>query len=357
MQENIINDAVNLEISEGLFPGAVVAAGNLSETSFLKAYGHARVEPEFIPMQKNTIFDVASVTKVVAGATSLAICIEEGLVDINQQASYYLPGLQGRGTENILLRHLVTHTSGLKWSSILEEGEQGDIFEKILTMDVDFDTGTRFEYSNRNAILAGMIVESVTSQNLESFCKSQIFEPLAMKDTKFNPVSSNLNLAATRSEISGMSANVVARRAGRAMATVGLFSTASDLERICRLWLGRGKLQGVRLFSESTWQLATSNLSPLSDKPMGLFWFKHATPEKPTTMSDTAFGHSGFTGQSIWIDPHLGAYTIVLTNRNHPQYAPKNSPRGLEQYCARSRIADAALAVLSSKQSIINREK
>lgn len=349
MQEELIDNVVTREISAGLFPGAVVAAGNLAGTRLLKAYGHARVEPESIPMREDTVFDIASVTKIVAGATSLAICIEEGLLDIDQRVSHYLPGFQGRGTEGICVRHLVTHTSGLNWSRILEEGEEGDVFEKILTMDVDFDTGIRFEYSNRNAILGGMIVETITSQDFGSFCQRRIFDPLSLKDTQFCPVSPDLNLAATRSEIPGMSANVVARATDRAMATVGLFSTASDLARVCRLWLGHGELQGVRLFSERTWKLATSNLSPVTDTPVGLFWFRHDRPDRPATMSKSSFGHSGFTGQTVWVDPERGAFTVVLTNRNHPQYVPRESPRGQEQYRARSRIADAALAHLSVK--------
>ena len=131
----------------------------------------------------------------------------------------------------------------------------------------------------------------------------------------------------------------------------GLFSNARDLSSFCSLWLNQGTWNGRLFFQRETWQRATSNLSTVEGNPRGFFWdLDLLSIDRPTCMSERAYGHAGHTGQSIWIDPARGIFTVVLTNRNHPKYEPASTPRGREQYRARSRIGDALIRAISREK-------
>ena len=309
-----LDELVEARIAAGHFPGAVVAVGRKDGNRLLKAYGHAQVRPRRVPMRPETLFDLESVTKVAAVTPALAILIDAGEVELDRPAKHYLAGLSGQGSDRVLVRHLATHTSGYKWQRVfgrdrvLQPGEEGDLFAKLLGMDLDWDPGTRFNYSNRGAILAGMIVEEVSGMQLGQFCTERVWKPLGMKATRFGPLPARDNVAASRSSVVGTAANEDVLNARRPIGTAGLFSNAIDLDRYCRFWLNRGELDGVRLFSESVWKLATANLSPLAQHPYGLFWMLEPRLHRPASMSETAFGHGVHTGQSIWIYPAQNAH-------------------------------------------------
>jgi CubicO group peptidase (beta-lactamase class C family) len=295
-------------------------------------------------MYENTLFDLESVTKVVATSTALIICIDRGLIHIDKPVRYYLPWLRGKGTQEIIIRHLATHTSGIKWGRICNGRKGCDFFKVLKETGIDYKVGSRYVYSNRNAILTGVIIESVTRETFGDFCRNHIFIPLGMHDTLFSPVPEGYHIAASRSEVPHIAANEDVRDAGRPIGTAGLFSTAHDLAIFCRVWLEQGSYSNLQLFSKESWKMAISNLSPVANHPRGLFWeIETQSLHRPTLMSEKAFGHSGYTGQSVWIDPEQDLYTVVLTNRNHPQIEKPNTLRGKEQYCARARIADAVI--------------
>jgi CubicO group peptidase (beta-lactamase class C family) len=299
-----LDNCVCKKIDAGLFPGAVIAAGRIDGNVLLKAYGHAQVEPGPMPMQIDTSFIVESVTKVVAAGTALAICLDEGRVALDQPVKKYLSGLSGPGAERILLRHLVTHTSGIPWRRVLQCMGDGDFFASVLASSPEHEPGACSLYSNRNAILAGMIVEAVTGMAFGRFCHERIFAPLGMDKTCFSPITDNRPMAACRSGRLGWSANEDVLFSGRPIGTAGLVSTAPDLERFCRLWLGHGRT----LFSKPVWETAVHNLSPVPEEPYGLFWSLSSTADhRPKRMSRAAFGHGGHTGQSLWIDPEKGS--------------------------------------------------
>lgn len=342
-----IDNAVQKEIDKGLFPGAVIAGGKYEGSHFIKAYGHARIAPKFVPMYEDTLFDTESLTKVIAASTALTICNDHGLIEIDAPAKQYLPNLSGRGTKDILIRHLVTHTSGYAWGRVCNGEKICDFFANVLNRKTNHEVGAQYVYSNINAILIGMIIESIVNESFGNYCFQKIFKPLKMRDTHFSPIPDGYNIAANRSEISYVAANEDVRSAGRPIGTAGLFSTAHDLTIFCRAWLGQGSVNGVKLFSRDSWNLAISNLSTDINNPIGVFWKKSAKElDRPTRMSIYAFGHSGYTGQSIWIDPRKDIYTIILTNRNHPKLEKSGTPRGKEQYLARGRIADSIISVL-----------
>ena len=351
-----LDELVESRIAAGYFPGAVVAVGCGDGCHLLKAYGHAQVKPRRVAMQQDTLFDIESVTKVATLSSALAILIEEGEIDLEKPAKAKLAGLRERGSEPALVRHLVTHTSGYRWQRVLGHGrvlepeEEEDLFAKLLTMDLNGEPGTRFNYSNRGAILAGMIVEEVAGVPLGEFCAERVFEPLGMTATRFGPVPAEDGVAASRSSVVGRSANEDVLNAHRPIGTTGLFSSAIDLDRYCRFWLNRGALDNVRLFSESVWKLATSNLSPIEEHRYGLFWMLEPRDHRPTGMSEKAFGHGGHTGQSIWIDPERNAYTVIMTNRGHPFYIGTDTPGGRRSVKARAEIGDALLQVAGHGQ-------
>ena len=341
-----IDIVVQNEINKGLFPGAVIAGGKYEGFHFIKAYGHARIVPEFVPMYEDTLFDLESLTKVIGTSTALTICIDNEIIDINAPARHYLRDFSGKGTKDILIRHLVTHTSGYAWGRVCNGEKICDFFANVLNRKTDHEVGVQYMYSNINAILTGMIIESIVNESFGDYCLQKIFKPLKMHDTLFSPIPNGYNIAASRSEILYVAANEDVRSAGRQIGTAGLFSTAYDLTKFCRVWLGEGAVNGVKLFSKDSWNLAISNLSHDINNPIGVFWKKSVKElDRPTQMSIYAFGHSGYTGQSIWIDPRKDIYTIVLTNRNHPKLEKSGTLRGKEQYLARGRIADSIISV------------
>lgn len=337
--------AVQTEIDAGLFPGAVVLVGRPGKVLYHEAFGHARVVPDRVKMRKDSIFGLASVTKVVATGTAFGVCMDEGLLDFDVPIRDALPELTGKGIEKIAVRHLATHTSGFSNAKYHDRAHGEETLKLMLTASPQCEAGTRYRYSCLNMILMGLMVERAAGVRLDRFCREKIFQPLGMRDTAFGPLEPSPRVVPSGAPGIGQIEDTQARVAGRPVGNAGLFSTAADLARFCEMMLGEGKLGEMRVLSRGTHERMTRNLLAHALPARGFCWdMDLRTSHRPKRLSEKAYGHSGHTGQSIWIDPEKEVYVIVLTNRNHPKIV--GGARKVEQYRARGRIGDAALESL-----------
>lgn len=326
-------------VRDGLLHGVVVALGTADSLPLIVAMGDAAVAPERVPMRADAMFDIASVTKAVATASACGLCIDDGLIDPEAPATDYLPELGTFAGVPPRVHQLATHYSGIdnrKFDELAPEA----MLESMVTTPVQWMPGERFEYSCRNYVLLGLLVERVTGEGLGSFCQRRLFGPLGMADTAFGPLHP-LDARVVPSSVSpGIISDEQARQAGRPTGNAGLFSTAEDLWRFCRMilnggWHGEKRILGERALA---WLLLPCNPPGLPRRSFG--WdmrTREESPCRPALASPAAIGHSGHSGQSVWIDPEQGVCTIVLTNRTH---CPKKSDNYLGSKEFRSKVAD-----------------
>lgn len=352
-----IAEAVRREIDANLFPGAVVLIGTPDEMLYHEAFGFAQVVPERVPMRKDSLFDIASVTKVVCAATAVGILCDQGRIDPDAPMTRYLPDHQGNGVEQITLRHLASHTSGFPDGPRVSHGGRykGDaVFEHMLTENPRWPVGTRYHYACRNIILLSTIVERISGQSFGEFCQERIFDPLEMTDSVFNRVEPSQRVVGTHHPVLGENHNPDGRNAGRAVGNAGLFTSAKDLSHFSEMMLQGGEWRGKRILTPETIAEFTNLQGETRFPGRAFIWeVDQDSRHRPRMMSPRAYGHSGNTGISLWIDPELQVYSIVMTNRNHPRLEttrtgkePTNTPRGIQQYEARARIVDAALKAM-----------
>ena len=333
---------VQREIDAGLFPGAVVLVGRPRTVLYEGAFGHARIVPDKVKMTCDHIFDLASVTKVVATGSAAGICVDDKRLRFDMPIREALPGLGGSGIEPIAITHLATHTSGFDNAKYYPRAQGEAMLELMLGVSPRCQPGTRFCYSCLNMILLGRMVEKASGQRLDAFCRSRIFQPLGMRDTAFGPLDPSPRVVPSGAAQVGQIEDEQARVAGRPVGNAGLFSTARDLARFCEMMLGEGRLGDVRILSQESQRWMTRNHLAAPLPARGFAWdMDPQASHRPKRLSSKAYGHSGHTGQSIWIDPEKQVYVIVLTNRNHPKMVV--GERKTRQYQARARIGDAAL--------------
>ena len=325
-----IDHAVGKAIDNGRIPGAVVLVGQAGNILFERAYGHRSLEPRPEPMTLETRFDLASLTKVVATAPALLILVQDGKVRLDDPVSGYLPDFGRRGKETVTVRQVLTHYSGLAPFFRLEPKTPGAataVIDKIHGSDLSSEPGTRFIYSDLGFILLGKLIEVVSGETLDRFAHSRVFSPLGMADTRFNPPPGDRhNIAPTEKGddgtfLRGQVHDPLASTMGGVAGHAGLFSNARDLSRYCRMLLNEGSLEGARVLQP---RLVRQMVSPQSPPGMsdirGLGWDIHSrySSAKGEHFSQRSFGHTGFTGTSLWLDPENRAYVIVLTSRLHP---------------------------------------
>jgi len=350
--------AVQAELDARLFPGAVVLVGTPDRVLYHEAFGWARVVPRRVPMRRDSVFDIASVTKVVCTGTAVGILHDRGQIHPDAPLTKYLPDHQGRDVDRITLRHLGAHLSGFPDNPRVSHGGRvrgEQVFEQLLLEDPSWPVGSRYQYACRNTIVLSTMIERITGRTFADFCTAEILQPLEMNDSVFTRIEPTDRVVATHHPVLGEDHNADGRDAGRAVGNAGLFSSALDLANFCRMMLNDGDWKGRRLLSPATIADFTSTVIDPKLTGRAFIWeVDRKSVHRPESMSARAYGHAGSTGISLWIDPELRVYTLVMTNRNHPieeglplgVTEPKDSPRGIEQYKARSRIADAALAAL-----------
>lgn len=324
-----IDQQMQQAISKGLIPGGVLLVGHSGKVIYEKAYGNRALVPSREAMTVDTIFDLASLTKVVATVPAVMKLFEQGKIRIADPVTDYLPEFQG-GKSDITIRDLMTHYSGLPPDVSLKPawtGYQTGI-EKALHAKPTYPPGERFVYSDINYELLGEIVRRLSGQPLDKFVHDQIYQPLGMRETGYLPAGSLIpRIAPTEIDDAtgkpwrGVVHDPTARYMGGVAGHAGVFSTASDLAIYCEMLLGMGERNGVRLFSANTVRKFTEPASP-PDQPAvrSLGWDIDTAYSSPRgeLFPIGSYGHTGFTGTSIWIDPYSQTFVILLTNHVHP---------------------------------------
>jgi uncharacterized protein YbbC (DUF1343 family)/CubicO group peptidase (beta-lactamase class C family) len=345
--------AIHDAIDQGRLPGAVLLVGHDGQVVYRKAYGNRAVYPQPEAMTADTIFDLASLTKVIATTSSLMKLFEEGRFRLNDRITEYIPEFQG-GNSPITIRNLFTHFSGLKPDVPLVPawtGYQTGI-RLACTDPPDGPAGARYVYSDINFELLGELVHRLSGQMVNDYARDHIFQPLGMKDTMFLPPASLVPRIAptertprTGPPLRGVVHDPTARYMGGVAGHAGLFSTADDLSRFAQMMLNAGELNGVRILNPLTIQKFTEPQSP-PDQPIlrGLGWDIDSphSGNRGELFPIGSYGHTGFTGTSIWIDPSTKTYVILLANSVHPVQRPALTP-------LRGKVATIAAASVGIK--------
>jgi uncharacterized protein YbbC (DUF1343 family) len=307
-------------------PGCVVVVGRAGGVVYQKAFGARALLPEREAMTLDTVFDLASLTKPMATATSIMALVDRGKIDLDEKVARYWPAFAARGKSAITVRDLLVHVSGLPVETPVAEFALGrqEVAKRIAALEPKFAPGAKLIYSDIGFLALEEIVRRVTGENLDSFAARAIFRPLRMNETGFLPPA-ELRKRAAPTEIRndawmrGEVHDPRAYRLGGVAGHAGLFSTARDLTTFARMILGRGEVDGRRVLSSA----AVAKMLAPHDVPGGiraLGWDVQSaySSNRGTGFSRRAVGHGGYTGTSLWIDPGQDLFVIFLSNRVHP---------------------------------------
>jgi uncharacterized protein YbbC (DUF1343 family) len=326
-----IGAAIEEAIADHHLPGAVVVVGRHDRVLFRRAYGFREVEPERVPMTVDTLFDLASLTKPIATATSIMALVERGAVGLDDPFTKYVPGCDKNGKSAITIRHLLLHVSGLPADTPVDDFAHGreEAIRRLCNVAPRAAPGVASVYSDVGFVLLEEVVRRATSRELPAFADEAIFQPLGMRSTGFVPSDERKQRAAWTEFVDGTwRVGVVhdprAYLLGGVAGHAGLFSTSDDLALFARAILGGGEVDGKRFLRPRT----VAQMTAPHDVPGGiraLGWGVESA-WRGEGLSPEAIGHFGFTGTALWIDPDKDFFTVVLTNRVHPDGKGDSKP-------------------------------
>lgn len=338
--DNIVSNGIN----NGAFPGAQVLIGNENEILYSKSYGNYTYDEGSEAVTDETMYDLASVTKVIATTSAIMKLYDQHKFNLSDKVSFYIPEFGVNGKEDITILNLLLHNSGLTAFVPYYKtyNSSTEVLDAIYGAELVYPTGTNFIYSDLNAVVLGKLVEKISGMNLNDFCKENIFIPLDMHNTTFVPDENiKSNTAPTeydtywrnrllQGEVHDETTSILGGVSGNA----GLFSNATDLYKFMRVMLNNGKyynpysrgLKEERMFDEITVDLFTKkNTDVIYENSRALGW--DTKPLESSTkyripcgemISENCFGHTGYTGTSVWCDKDRKIIVIILTNRVYP---------------------------------------
>jgi len=307
-------------ISHNLIAGGVVLVGNRDWVLFKRAYGRVSGVPEARALTVDTVFDLASLTKVLATTPTVLKLAEERRLSLLDPVVKWFPELAGRGKDAILILNLLTHTSGLDDIPLSSANPIGSAIEGAASQKLKGEVGSRFKYADLNFILLAELTRRATGAGLDLYTQASFYRPLGMADTSFNP-SNKERCSPTLCDdrlYTGEVQDTLSRQLGGVAGHAGLFSTARDLSRFCRMMLAGGTLDGKRVLAQRTVdQMTAPYFSRGGDVVRGLGWDIASPYSSPRGLgfSKVSFGHTGYSGSSIWIDPVSDTFVILLTAR------------------------------------------
>jgi uncharacterized protein YbbC (DUF1343 family)/CubicO group peptidase (beta-lactamase class C family) len=342
-----IDKLVQQQIDEDAITGAVLVVGHAGQIAHQKAFGFRSLSPHPDPMTLDTMFDIASLTKVVATAPSVMRLVQEGRLRLEDPVFRHIPEFGANGKEAITVRHLLTHYSGLKpdLDLTIPWGGRETAFGLANEEKLQAPPGAQFVYSDINFIVLGELVQRLSGMPLERYAESNIFEPLGMKHTRYlPPASSDTKIAETLSidhkrVLRGVVQDPTAERMGGAAGHAGVFSTAGDLAIYAQAMIDRKTILAPDIIEKMT----TPQQPPNATEVRGLGWDIDSSfsSNRGALLPVGSFGHTGFTGTSIWIDPYSNTYIILLTNTVHPR------PSAFPVISLRGRVATAVAVALN----------
>lgn len=355
-----IDLVIHEEIEKGNFPGAVVLVGDREDILYWKAFGYEMTDPREEPMGKNTVFDMASLTKPIATATSILILMDRKAIELDDYVRTHLPAFACKGKEEARIKHLLAHTSGLPayTDAIKLEEQFGNpcpekVIDKICALEALSTPGDEFRYSCLSYITLGKIVEDVSGESLDNFSRENIFAPLGMKQTTYNPPAFwEKDIAATEvfdgQPLRGTVHDPLAQLMAGVSGNAGLFSNGYDLSIYCRMLLNGGIWNGTRILSPEAVRLLTT--AQTHGRAYGFGVSSSYSSAKGSHASERAFCHTGYTGTSIVCDPQSETFVIILANRVHPKDDGSAKP-------VRTKIADIVFSSLSTSPTQNGGEK
>jgi beta-N-acetylhexosaminidase len=365
-------DAADAVVEAGVearaFPGGVLAVGRNGALVDLRSFGHLDYAPGSPDVSLDTIYDLASLTKIVATTTAAMILVDEEKLDLNKTVTSFIPGFHGGAKDRVTVEQLLTHSGGLDWWGPLYKELSGSeaYLQRIEVMDLVYEPGTKSLYSDLGVFLLGEVLERVAGEPLHTFVKRRVLDPLGMKDTTYRPGPELMaRIAPTeddpwrghvlRGEVHDENAFAVGGIAPHA----GLFGTAGDLARFAQMLLNGGVFEHQRLVSRETVERFTRRAGvPGSSRALGFDTASSGDSTRSSRpgaagyssagslFSDRSFGHTGFTGTSLWIDPERGLFVVLLTNRVHP----RRDNDAIRQ--VRSDVADAVVRALEAPATV-----
>jgi CubicO group peptidase (beta-lactamase class C family) len=321
-----IDTAVEASLKRGDCPGAIVLVVHRDEVVYRKAFGHVSLQPEKKPLSVEAIYDLASLTKPIATATSVWILVEQGKLSLSDKVARHWPAFAANKKDAVTIEQLLLHTSGLTADNPVGDYKDGKskALERIAELSLDAEPGRRFRYSDVGYIVLGQIVERISGESIDVFARKRIFEPLKMTSTGYKPSETLKDRCAPTAQRSGAwligevhdpRAALLDGVAGHA----GLFGSADNLARFSRMLLRGGELDGQRILAASTVRRFTEpHAVPGGQRSLGWDVDTAYSAERGDLFPrGKGFGHTGFTGTSIWIDTPSQTAIIILTNRVH----------------------------------------
>ena len=310
-------------VSQGLIGGGVVLVGSSQGVAYTASRGRVGLSPESSALTERTIFDIASLTKVVATAPAVMKLLEEGRISLLDPLTRWFPEFEGTGREEVTILNLLTHTSGFNDVSISTDEPLKSAIHKAAIQKITRQPGSRFLYADINFILLSELVQRAAGVTLDRYCLENFYGPLGMGETMFLPpreLSGTIapTLGTANELLTGIVQDQNARHLGGVAGHAGLFSSASDLSRFAMMILNNGSLYGRRIFSERVLEQMTAPYFYSNGSVVrGLGWDIYSPYSSPrgSFFSDMSFGHTGYSGSSIWIDPQRDLFVILLTVR------------------------------------------
>ena len=323
-----VDSIIEKAISDSAFPGAVLLVSRDMRIVHEKAYGTYTYDPASPKVTTSTIFDLASVSKVVGTTTAAMILIDREELNLDDKVIKYLPEFNNNGKENITIKNLLLHNSGLaafkKYYDVYSTAKE--VINDIMNLTPEQGPGSKYVYSDLGMIILQKVIERITGQSLDKFLEENLFAPLGMTSTMYNPPTESKDncmptelddfwrMRQLQGEVHDERAYMLNGVAGHA----GLFSTANDLAKFLQMILREGNYQGRQYIKPETIELFTKKQSDQSSR--GLGW-DTKSPEGSSAgkyFSLLSWGHTGYTGTSVWTDPELKTFVILLTNRVYP---------------------------------------
>lgn len=347
----IVREGIRL----GAYPGAALAVGTADSVLYIAGYGRLTWAPQSIAVDaERTLYDLASLTKVVATTTAVMLLVDSGRIRLDAPVATYVPEFNGPGTPAITVRHLLAHTSGLRGdlplAAIRGAADSAALLRLVFAETPRIPVGTRVVYSDLNAILLGEVVRRSCGQPLDAFVMHDVFAPIGMTETTYRPSRATAARTAPTGQwggrpVSGVVNDPTAAKLGGVSGNAGVFSTTRDVARFAQFILRGGvTAQGQRLVRAATIDsfIARAAYFGGSSEARALGWQAVPTGERVSSAGSRfgprTIGHTGWTGTSLWIDPDRGVFVVLLTNR---AYAPRSREPFTLVKRVRGRLADA----------------
>lgn len=323
-----VDSVMKSGLADSVFPGAVVYVGYKGKVIYKKAFGHYMYGPDAQPMTTDAMFDLASVSKVIGTTTAAMILYDEGKLGLDKRVADYLPEFDNHGKGKITIRNLLLHNAGFPADKPFYKmyHTHDEVARDIMNTGLEYPTGTKYLYSDLSMITLQLVIEKITGMPLDQYLKKNVFEPLGMTHTMYNPPKSLRSLCVptevdnywrmdtVRGTVHDENAAAMGGVAGHA----GLFSTGGDLSIFMQMMLNHGRYDHKQLIKPSTVDLFTSKVSGQSSRGLGWDTKAPTGSSAGSLFSENSFGHTGFTGTSVWADKDRDLFVVLLTNRVFP---------------------------------------